>query len=354
MKWYVLRRVLWAGVATFVIFTVTFLLMDLVPNQQVLAAEWQAAQQGVDIQEAVQAEKERLGIAAPLHERYVDFLVNMVQGNWGWSYQYNQPVWKVVTQTVPYSLMYGAPAIVLSTVLGAVIGLYSAVNQYTKKDYAATFVAFFGISIPNFWFGIILLVVFGSWLGWVPIGYNEAIPKTANGNWTLLEKAGSGHPAFIGQQFEGKRYVGVLSPTNLKQLILPTLVLMTGAIASVMRFARAEALEYVNAEFVKTAKSKGVSDWQIVAKHIFRPASVPLMTIFVGRILGLVLFGSYLIEVVFGIPGLGLASYNAIISQDTDLVMITVVIPTFIAIVGNLMEDIMYVVMDPRINYGDR
>jgi len=354
MKWYVLRRVLWAGVATFVIFTVAFLLMDLVPNQQLQAAEFQAAQEGVDIEQAVQAEKERLGIAAPLHERYVDFLGNMVQGDWGWSYEYQQPVWKVVTQTVPYSLMYGAPAIILSTILGAIIGLYSAVNQYTKKDYAATFFAFFGISIPNFWFGIILIVIFGGWLGWVPIGYNEAIPKTANGEWTLLEQAGSGHPAFVGTEFEGQRYVGVLSPTNLKQLILPTLVLMTGAIASVMRFARAEALEYVNAEFVKTAKSKGVTDWQIVAKHIFRPASVPLMTIFVGRLLGLILFGSYLIEVVFGIPGLGLASYNAIINQDTDLVMITVLIPTFIAIVGNLMEDIMYVVMDPRIDYGDR
>jgi peptide/nickel transport system permease protein len=169
-----------------------------------------------------------------------------------------------------------------------------------------------------------------------------------------LDTAGSDHPAFIRQDFEGQRYIGILSPANIKQLILPTFVLMTGAIASVMRYARAEALEYIDSDFVKTAKSKGVSSRRIVARHVFKPASVPLMTIFVGRILGLVLFGSYLIEVVFGIPGLGLASFRAIITQDTDLVAITILIPTFLAIFGNLVEDIMYVVLDPRISIGDR
>jgi peptide/nickel transport system permease protein len=178
--------------------------------------------------------------------------------------------------------------------------------------------------------------------------------KSADGAWVLLDTAGSEHPAFLREDFQGERYIGVLSPQNLKQLILPTFVVMTGAIASVMRYARAEALEYVDAEFVKTAKSKGVSNRTIVAKHILRPASIPLMTIMVGRILGLILFGSYLVEIVFGIPGIGLASLQAIIRQDTDLVAITILIPTFIAIMGNLIEDIMYAILDPRIDYGDR
>lgn len=354
MKWYLIRRTLWAVVASFIILTITFVLMDQVPNQQLLQAEFQAAVEGGDAETAVQAEKERLGLDRPFHERYVDFVTNVVQGDWGWSYEYNQPVTDVVRETVPYSLLYGIPAILLSTVIGTVIGLYSAVNQYTKKDYAATFVAFFGISIPNFWFGIVLLVVFGSWLGWVPLNWEHELPKAADGSWTLLETTDDSHPAFIRTEFEGTRYVGILSPANLKQLVLPTFVLMTGAIASVMRYARAEALEYVDADFVKTAKAKGVSNWAIVAKHIFRPASIPLMTILVGRILGLVLFGSYLIEVVFGIPGIGLASFEAIIRRDTDLVAITILIPTFVAIIGNLVEDVMYAVLDPRIDYGDR
>jgi len=354
MKWYIARRVVWAAFATAVIMTITFLLLTLVPNDQLQQAEYQAAVDGVDIETAVQAERERLGLDRPLHVRYMDFMSNVFQGDWGWSKEYERPVYDLIVERAPYSLMYGVPAILLSTVIGAAIGLYSAVNQYTKKDYAATFAAFFGISIPNFWFGIVLLVIFGGWLGWVEIGWTPELAQSANRNLVWLDTADSSHPAFIRQNFEGQRYVGILSPANLKQLILPTFVLMTGAIASVMRFARAEALEYVDAEFVKTAKAKGVSPRTITAKHIFRPASIPLMTILVGRILGLVLFGSYLVEIVFGIPGIGLASFQAIIRQDTDLVAITILLPTFVAILGNLIEDVAYGILDPRIDFTDR
>jgi peptide/nickel transport system permease protein len=354
MKWYIARRLAWTAFASVVILSLTFFFMYLFPDQKLMQAEFQAAMSGQDVETVVQAEKERLGLDRPFHAQYLDFMTNILQGDWGWSYEYDKEVKDVVFESAPYSLMYGLPAIILSSVIGTAIGLYSAVNQYTKKDYAATFFAFFGISIPNFWFGIILLALFGGTLGWVEVGWNAQLSKAADGSWVFLDQATDKHPAFIGQNFEGKRYIGILSPANLKQLILPTFVLMTGAIASVMRYARAEALEYVDADFVKTAKSKGVSGRTIVAKHIFRPASIPLMTIMVGRILGLVLFGSYLIEVVFGIPGIGLAAFTAIIANDTDLVAITVLVPTFVAIFGNLVEDIMYAILDPRIDFSDR
>jgi len=354
MKWYITRRLLWTVVASFIILTVTFLLMELVPNQQVEAAEAAALADGQNTQTAVQAKKEALGLDEPMYVRYVDFVTNIFTGDWGWSIQQNRPVKELIVDSVPYSLMYLLPATLLSTFLGTAIGLYTAVNQNTWKDYTATFGAFFGVSIPNWWFGIILLVIFGSWLGWVDIGWNHHLAQTADGHFVWYDTAGSDHPAFRQESFNGERTIGILSPANLKQLILPTFVLMTGAIANVMRYARAEALEYVDSEFVKTAKAKGVSTRTIVAKHIFRPASVPLITIFVGRILGLVLAGSYLIEVVFGIPGIGLVSYNAIISQDVDVVMITILLPTFLVIFGNLVEDLLYAVLDPRISYGDR
>lgn len=355
MKLYILKRVLWSGLAALIILTIGFLLMDVVPDQQLMEAEWEAAQAGVDdLETVIEAEEERRGIAAPLHERYGHFLVNFVQGNWGWSDEYNMTVSEVVIDTLPYSIMYGLPSIVLSTLLGVVIGLYSAINQYTKTDYAATFGAFFGISIPNWWFGIVLLVIFGTWLGWVPLGFNNQMPQGADGSLTWLETTDSNHPAFHGTEFEGERYVGILSPGNLQQLILPVFVSMTGGIATMMRYGRAEALEYVDAEFVKTAKAKGVSNWRIVGQHIFRPAAVPLATIFVGRFLGIFLAGSYLIEVVFGIPGIGLAAFEAIVSQDQDLVLVTLLIPTFFVLLGNLAQDILYVILDPRISYGDR
>ena len=165
-------------------------------------------------------------------------------------------------------------------------------------------------------------MVFGSVLGWVPILFD---PSAA-----------------------------LFSIANLKQLVLAIVVLTLSSIAGLMRYSRAEALEYVQAEFVKTARAKGADERTVLYKHIFRPASVPLATILVGDLLTIVLASSYLIEVVFGIPGLGLLSFQAIVEQDTPLVLGTVLVPTFLVIMGNLAQDIAYTVLDPRIDFGDR
>lgn len=332
MKGYVLKRTAWAVVATFVIVTITFVLMYITPDPQLAQVQFSAAQSGGDSSQAVEAYKQSRGLDKSFHEQYVNFVGNIFTGNWGWSHYRSQPVTEALVQAMPYSMMYGIPALFLSTVAGVIIGLYSATHQYTKTDYLATLFAFTGISIPNFWFAIILLLVFGSWLGWIPILFDPNLAKV-NGEFALG---------------------AIFSWPNVRQLILPILVLATGAIASLMRYARAEALEYVEAEFVKTAKSKGVDDRRILYKHIFRPASIPLATILVGDILGIVFVGSYLIEVVFGIPGLGTLSYRAIVNQDPALVMGTVFVPTFIAIVGNLAQDVAYTILDPRIDYDDR
>ncbi len=332
MKWYIFKRFVWAGVATLVILTVTFVLMYLTPDVRLLELEFEAAQAGRDPQQARQAAAEARGLDQPFHVQYIEFMRNMLTLNWGWSTTRSQTVMDALTDAIPYSLMYGVPAVLISTVLGLAIGLYSATHQYTRTDYVATFFAFFGISIPNFWFAIVLLVVFGAWLGWVDILFDPNASKV-DGEFALR---------------------AILGWENVKQLILPTFVLTTTSIAGVMRYSRAEALEYVEAEFVKTARAKGVDDRTILLKHVFRPASVPLATILVGDLLGIIFVGSYLIEVVFGIPGLGLLSYHAIVNQDTALVFGTVFVPTFIAIVGNLAQDIAYVILDPRIDYGDR
>ena len=332
MKWYILKRVAWAGVATLVVLTITFILMYITPDSRIMELEFQAAQAGGDPEQTRAAAEEARGLDQAFHVQYMEFMRNIVTLNWGWSTTRSQTVMNAMTDAIPYSLMYGVPAVLISTILGIAIGLYSANNQYTRGDYAATFFAFFGISIPNFWFAIILLVVFGSWLGWVDILFDTQASKV-DGEWALR--------AIFGWE-------------NVKQLILPMLVLMTTSIASMMRYTRAEALEYVEADFVKTAKAKGVSERTIVSKHIFKPASIPIATILVGDILGIIFVGSYLIEVVFGIPGLGYLSYNAIINQDTALVFGTVFVPVFIAIIGNLAQDIAYVILDPRIEYGDR
>lgn len=325
MRWYVIRRVAWAAVVSFVILTITFVFLEITPDQQVAQLQFQAAQSGGSAEAAKEAYEARRGLDRPLWDRYTEYVTNYVQGNWGWSDTRSQPVLEAIVQALPYSIMYSAPSIVLSTVIGMGIGLYSALNQYTKTDYAATFVAFFGISIPNFWFGIMLLLIFGVELSWVPVLFDADLAMTRT-----------------------------FSFANFKQLVLPIVVLSTGAIAGNMRYARAEALEYVNAEFVKTARAKGATGWRMLSRHILRPTLVPLSTLLVGDLLGLILASSLLVEVVFGIPGVGRLSYQAIINQDTDLVLGTVFIPVFISVVGNLLQDIVYTILDPRIDYGDR
>ncbi|ELY94691.1 ABC transporter permease [Natrialba chahannaoensis JCM 10990] len=321
MTTYILRRVAWAVVASLIVLTLTFMLLYFTPDTQLAEMQFQAAQAGEDPQEIGDAYESYYGYDQPLHVQYVDFMGNMLSLDWGWSETRSQPVTTAIADAIPYSMMYGVPSIIISTILGIAIGLYSATNQYTRSDYAATFFAFFGLSIPDFWFAIILLVIFGVMLGWVPILFDTN--------------------------------VAIFSLENAQQLILPIIVLTLSSIASLMRYSRAEALEYVEAEFVKTAKAKGVEGRRILTHHIFRPASVPLATILVGDLLGIILVSSYLIEVVYGIPGLGMLSFRAIVNQDTPLVMGTVLLPAFLTIIGNLAQDVAYTVLDPRIDYGD-
>jgi peptide/nickel transport system permease protein len=322
MRWYVVRRVLWSVVATFLILSITWGLLAITPNPAAEQLQFQAAASGGSAEAAEEAFETRRGLDRSPWVRYREYMLNMATLNWGWSQSRSQPVVDANAAPLPYTAIYSVPTTILSILLGLSIGLYSATNQYTKTDYAATFVAFFGYAIPNFWFAIILLLVFGVQLGWFPVVFDSDLP--------------------------------LFSVGMARQLVLPVIVLVTGTIAGIMRYSRAEALEYVESEFVKTAKAKGASEFRILTRHILRPAAVPLMTILVGDILGIFLAASYLVEVVFGIPGLGQLSYNAILAQDTSLVLGTTLIFTFVSVIGNLLQDVAYTILDPRIEYGDR
>jgi len=321
-RWYVARRLAWTALATFIILTITFALLRLAPNAQVTDIAFAAAQQGQDVEQATEAARDRLNIDDPIWEQYVTYMANMYTLNWGWSNSFSKPVTDLLLQALPYTVIYSVPTTIFSIVVGTSIGLYSATKQYTRFDYGATFFAFFGYAIPNFWFGILLLVFFGAYLGWVPVVFDL-------------------DAAFISWEMA-------------KQLVLPVFVLATGQLATLMLYSRAEALEYVQAEFTKVARAKGVTDYRVLTRHIFRPASVPLMTILVTDLLGIFVAASVLIEVVFSIPGLGRLTFQAILNQDTPLVLATTLFGVFLSVFGNLLQDIAYTVLDPRIDYGDR
>ena len=319
---YIAARIVWAAVVSLIIVTITFVLMAAAPNPAIQQAATQAALEGGDPQEAVERERALRGLDQPLHVRYIDFLRGVYTLNWGWSEHRSQPVVEALSEGLFYTAQYSVPWTVFTILIGPLVGVYSAANMYSWKDHLATGFAFFGYAIPNFFFGIILLLLFGVWLDWIPVVYNTD--------------------------------VAVFSLENVRQLVIPVFVLVTGSIGAVMRVSRNESAEFQNADFMKTAKAKGVSPLRAYAFHVMRPTMVPLSTTLVGQLLAIFLGSSLLVEVVFGIPGLGRLTFDALLAQDTNLVLGATLLFTFIAVVGNLLEDVVFTILDPRISYDDR
>jgi len=307
---------------TFIIVSITWALLTAAPNPEVRQAATQAALEGGNPNTAAERVRELRGLNAPLYQRYIDYVVNVYTLDWGWSRMRSQPVTQAMVQSLYYTAQYSIPWTLITVVLAPAVGLYSAANQYSWKDHLATGFSFFGYAIPNFFFGIILLLIFGVYLGWIPITYNSDVP--------------------------------VFSLANARQLAVPIFVLVTGSIGGTVRVARNESSEFMSADFVKTATAKGVSTARIYTRHILRPTMVPLSTTMVAQLLALFIGSSLLVEIVFSIPGLGRLTYRAITAQDTNLVLGSTLFFTFIATIGNLLQDIVYTVLDPRIDFSDR
>ena len=213
LGWYITRRVAWAFVVTFVIVSITWGLLAASPDPQVSQAATQAALQGGNPAEAQERARELRGLDAPLYQRYIDYVTGVYTLDWGWSQTRNQPVTEAILDALYYTIQYSIPWTVLVVLLGPLVGLYSSANQYSWKDHAATGFAFFGYAIPNFFFGIILLLIFGVQLGWIPVIYNTDVP--------------------------------VFSVANAIQLAMPVFVLVTGSIGAVMRVSRNESSEFM-------------------------------------------------------------------------------------------------------------
>ena len=338
MKWYIARRLAWTVFATWLALTITFGLLALSPSAGELQAAQQAAMQGGDAEEAQQNYQERMGLDAPFHERYLDWLAGIVTLNWGWSISRQQTVLSAIGSAYPYSLQYALPSTIFTTIVGYGLGLWGGMHRNQPSDYAGMVIAFFGISIPNFWFAIMLILITGVWF------QDAAILGIALEPFSL--------PTFYDSDVPVQQ--GWASWANIKQLILPIAVLSTASLATQMRYSRAQVLEYVNSDFVKTARAKGGSDAYVLFRHILRVALVPLTNILVGTVLGVMFSGSLIIEAVFQIPGLGQLIFKGITNNDTALVLGPVLISTFLVIFGNLLEDLMYTVLDPRVDYSDR
>ena len=316
---YIIRRLIYAFLIAFGVVTVTFILLRIGPSSPADKYLANISVRTQDPSKVIEAVESRYGLDKPLHEQYFNYLVSLARGDWGWSFSTSLPVIELIRRHWVYSFQLILLSMLFASSLGILIGIYSAVKQYTKTDYIATFFSFIGISIPNFWLGIMLILVFSVQLGWFKTYYDTSLP--------------------------------MFSLANLKALILPVITLGTGMMAGYTRYVRSTTLDNLRKDFVKTARAKGLPEYVVIGKHVFRNAILPIITIIMFDLSGVVFGGAYLTEIIFGIPGLGQVSFNAIFANDYPVVITITLIGAMVVLLTNLATDIVYTWLDPRIRY---
>ncbi len=303
MTEYILRRLLLILPTTLLVVTLTFFIFRLIPGDvaRIIAGE-----------RATEAEvtliREQLGLDAPLLVQYGTYLGQLARGDLGRSLVYRREVLSEIAARLPATLELALAAVLVSAAIGVGTGLVSALKRNSAFDHASMVVAVAGICIPNFWLGLLLILLFSVTLGWLPTG-------------------GRGGLAF---------------------LILPTIALSARLIAIIARMTRSAMLEVMTQDYVRTARAKGLRQRSVLTVHAFRNALIPIITI-VGLQFGSLLAGSIVVEMVFSWPGLGALLINAVNTRDYPMVQGITLFYTLAFMLVNLGTDLLYGVVDPRI-----
>jgi peptide/nickel transport system permease protein len=253
---------------------------------------------------------------------YFSWLGNMLKGDLGDSFLYQMPVGQVIADHMWISFLISLVALVFQFAIAIPLGIISATRQYSVVDYSVTVITMIGISLPSFFFAALLIKVFSSWLGWFP----------ASG----LVSAGSASTGIM-YMFD-----------MLHHLVLPMLVLIVLSIGGLMRYTRTNMLEVLNSDYIRTARSKGLSEKKVIYVHAFRNTMIPLMTLLAG-ILPSLFGGAMITEEVFAIDGIGRLAYKALQQGDVPFIMGYNMFLAVLTVIGTLLSDLMYAVVDPRV-----
>jgi peptide/nickel transport system permease protein len=280
--------------------------------------------------------------------RYVRWLARVVKGDFGqsWTMKTGTPVLSMIWERLGYTILLMGISTFLAIVLAVPIGIYSAVKQYSITDYLATALAFFGQSMPTFWTGLMAMAIFSVALGWFPTsGVREAgAPGDIIEAIARIFSFGQAHP-----DLAGKEWQTILD--GLRHIALPALVLTYFNMAGWVRYTRTSMLEVLRQDYMRTARAKGLRENVVILKHGLRNALIPLITILAFTIPGL--FGGAIItETIFSWPGMGRMQIDAIANVDWPVVQGLLVIEAFLIIFSNLAADVLYAVVDPRIQYN--
>ncbi|WP_049628254.1 oligopeptide ABC transporter permease AppB [Bacillus sp. JFL15] len=264
---------------------------------------------------------EKYGLNDPQYVQYLKWLGNMVQGDFGTSIvRKGTPVSELIMARMPNTLLLMLVSTILALMISIPFGVLSAKRPYSKLDYGITFTSFIGLAIPNFWFGLILIMVLSVNLGWFPTGGVE----TLNTEFNIFDR--------------------------IHHLILPAFVLATADMAGLTRYTRSNMLDVLNQDYIRTARAKGFKENRVLFKHGLRNALLPVITIF-GLMIPSFIGGSVVVEQIFTWPGLGKLFVDSAFQRDYPVIMAMTVISAVLVVIGNLVADILYAVVDPRIEY---
>jgi peptide/nickel transport system permease protein len=324
MQRYIVRRLLQLPLLLLLVAVVAFFAQRLIPGGP-LAVYGRA---GIS-PEALEAIRHRLGLDQPLPMQFWAWLQSAVQGDFGRSVLTGQPVIGEIFDRLPATLVLMTSTFLVVLVISVLVGTVSAVRQYSKLDVALTTASFAGAAMPVYWLSLVLILI------------NAAIRNPATGRpfFPIGGMTTPGQPATI--------------PDVLWHLVLPMIALGLGWVSWYSRYVRSSMLDVIHQDYIRTARAKGVSERLVIFKHAFRNASLPLVTV-AALDLPFLFAGALFVETIFGWPGMGNYFYQSIVRRDYPVALAAIVVVAFLVIVANLLADIAYAWLDPRVKYSRR
>ena len=300
---YLIRRLLQTIPVILGVIAITFILMYIIPGDPVVSMVGERYDEAT-----IQRLREELHLDDPLWVQFFRYVGNVFRGDLGTSFTTRQPVMTEILNKFPNTMMLAAAAMVVAIFLGLSVGIISSLKPRSLLDKGTMFMALIGISAPVFWVGLMLVLVVGVYLKWLP-------------------------PTGFG---------------GIEYLILPAITLGTRSAAYLARLTRASMLEVLNQNYIRTARMKGLPEWKVILKHAFPNTLIPVITV-IGTDFGSYLSGEVLTESIFGWPGIGRLALEAILKRDFPVIQGTVLFMAFMFIFANLIVDLLYGVVDPRI-----
>lgn len=325
MTAYVARRLLQSVIVVIGVTLVSFLALQVGGDPTYLFVSERASQEEID------AARAALGFDRPLHEQYLGFVANLAQGDFGQSLSYRQPAMRLILEALPATIELTLFALGFALLFAIPFGVLAAINRGTAWDGTVTACAMLFQSIPGFWLGIMMILFFGLYLQLLPI---------------------SGHVPFLKPLLAGDVSTALVNfPRSVTHLVLPGIAVGTYSLARNTRLVRSSLLEVLEQDYVRTARAKGLSERRVLIHHALRNAWLPVVTM-IGLEFGFLLGGVVVVETVFGYPGIGRLLFAAINQRDIPLVQAGVVVLAGIFILLNLLVDLAYVRLDPRLRLG--